>query len=699
MEATTLSEDNEHGKQYTMTEFIEYMSSNLLIVPSNPENHCVFWFQETDGHLPPPAATSTSMSIDQALIRERIKQGLQNITWYFWDSLLVQFWEPTIFNGRRFLTASRQPFALKTLYKGLSWYRKHCTNQDVLVDEGAKEEELWPLGRVFLNGQPESSPDLRFYSIKEYPLRDHALRCGVRRYMALPVFELQSNYCVGVLELVSFNTALLAMYFGLTHDVDGAFKKSNLRLLHMDGQSDTQTEGRKLALSEIKQMFTVVSETPNLPLAQAWIPCRGCSGNCNCMERALYTCDAEWNKQYELMNSDFLMACLFHKLQEGKGVAGRALSSVHKLCFCRSIYGFNITEYPLAHYARKAMLAVSFAICLQSAHTGSDPYVLEFFMLPGNQDDADPRSLIQSLLVRMTRQLLSFKVASGQQLGEELLVEIVRFRMDDEPVYFQKSPSDRYPLGFKVSESVSPPEAEQISPSDRCQAEPLKKFAAGGDVDSSTQAGNTSTVVTSLLGSEVVRMVSSERGRKRTSLQISYQELQSHFGKPEQEAADMLGVSRSTFKRVCRSYNISRWPFHIKNKANHSLFEVKSADKPGQDKGSIRVNCSGSNLSTQDLTKNPCSITVQDTSLVTIKANYQSKTVKFQLCISSGMANLEEEVAKRLKLKIGDFEMSYMDEDGSLILLSCDQDLWFCTKTLTSLGLTTIQVSVQSVSS
>ncbi|KAK4418455.1 protein NLP6 [Sesamum alatum] len=673
----------EHEEQYTMAEFVEYMSSNLLILPSNPENHNVFWFEEAgDGHPPPP----------QSEVGERIKLGLQSLTWFFWDSILIQFWELKISNGRRFLTTSSQPFALKRLFKGLSWYRKQCTNHRVSVEEG---EELGPLGRVFVNGQPESSPDVRFYSIKEYPLREHALRCGVRRHMVLPVFELQQqSACVGVLELVSFNTELLLMYFELCQSLDDAFKIFNLRLLHMDTQSQTQTEGRRLALSEIKQMmYKVVNETPYVPLAQAWIPCGGCSisGQCNCMERAYFACDPAWNKQYELINSDFLVACLFHKLQGGKGVAGRALSSINKLCFCRSIHAFNITEYPLAHYARKAMLAVSFAICLQSVHTGSDPYVLEFFMIPGNRDESDPRFLINSLLGIMTRQLRSFKVASGQVLGEELLVEVVRFCMDDESVYFQKSPSDRYPLGFKLSDPDSP--AEERTPSEGCRAEPpVIKFAgsSGGDVDSSTQSGNSTGFLTG--ADQLAR--TGKRERKRPGFQISYQDLQTHFGKPEKEVADILGVSQSTLKRACRSHNITRWPSHVRNKANPSMFEVKIAE------GSSGVSPSCSNQSTamqQDIMirNNPGTITDQYTSsLFTVKASYRTKTVKFQLSMSAGMARLEEELGKRLKLKVGDFETTYQDEDGCPILLTCDEDLRLCVQTLTSLGLTTIQVFV-----
>lgn len=148
-------------------------------------------------------------------------------------------------------------------------------------------------------------------------------------------------------------------------------------------------------------------------------------------------------------------------------------------------------------------------------------------------------------------------------------------------------------------------------------------------------------------------------------------------------------MSESTLKRLCREYNIPRWRSRTSNKANHSPCKVKSPDKTGQEAGySGATTPSYSNPST-------CSITVQDTKLV-IKANYQSKTVKFPVCASSGIATLEEQVAKRLKLKIGDFEISYEDEEGQSILLTCDDDWRFYTNTLTSSGSTTIRLSVTS---
>ena len=70
------------------------------------------------------------------------------------------------------------------------------------VDGRNGEEDLGIPGRVYLNKCPECTPDVEYYSVKENPQRDRALRCGVGQSCTLPVIEHSSQICVGVLELV-----------------------------------------------------------------------------------------------------------------------------------------------------------------------------------------------------------------------------------------------------------------------------------------------------------------------------------------------------------------------------------------------------------------------------------------------------------------------------------------------------------------
>ncbi|XVF01908.1 hypothetical protein REPUB_Repub04eG0129600 [Reevesia pubescens] len=75
---------------------------------------------------------------------------------------------------------------------------------------------------------------------------------------------------------------------------------------------------------------------------------------------------------------DFVHACVEHYLEEGQGVAGKALQSNHSF-FSTDVKTYDISDYPLVHHARKFNLNAAVAIRLRSTYTGDDDYILEFF--------------------------------------------------------------------------------------------------------------------------------------------------------------------------------------------------------------------------------------------------------------------------------------------------------------------------------
>lgn len=137
-------------------------------------------------------------------LRHKVITLLKHIA-SLWDGFhyLVQFWAVVKDEkGHHYLSNSSQPFCVDSPWKGGCWFRTHCV--DVDVGEGAEAEQLGSLGRAYLNKRPESTPDLRLYSSTEFPLRDHAARCGFRFYLALPLFDFRhQDSCYGVLEVLS----------------------------------------------------------------------------------------------------------------------------------------------------------------------------------------------------------------------------------------------------------------------------------------------------------------------------------------------------------------------------------------------------------------------------------------------------------------------------------------------------------------
>ncbi|XP_073046694.1 uncharacterized protein [Primulina eburnea] len=317
-------------------------------------------------------------------------------------NFLIQFWAPKIIKNRLYLSTSDHPFALGHLGRGLCFYRKQCMEHLYHVGDGAKEEELGPPGRVFLTGHQESSLELRLYSTREFPLLVPVIHCCAREYLVLPLFDVQQNNCFGVLECVGLPCCSLDFILDKLKEVD-------LRSTHVnhDLPSINIDNRRKLAVAEIEEMFQLLYWSAQLQLASAWMPCSQCATTnieIFCMERVCGL-DAYGNRK-------------FQKVNIGKGLIGRVLESKNKMGYFENLGDFSILEYPWAHHAQTYRLEFCFVICLQSSHSANDLYVLEFFISLGSEKDGYPWSYLSFLLSTMKINLKSFKVASGQQLGE-----------------------------------------------------------------------------------------------------------------------------------------------------------------------------------------------------------------------------------------------------------------------------------------
>lgn len=153
----------------------------------------------------PPGATTAVMDDEDSdgscMIKERMTQALR----YFKESteqhVLVQVWAPVKSGDRYVLTTSGQPFVLDPQSTGLLQYRTVSLMYMFSVD-GESDGDLGLPGRVFRQKLPEWTPNVQYYSSKEYPRLNHALHYNVRGTLALPVFEASGQSCVGVVELI-----------------------------------------------------------------------------------------------------------------------------------------------------------------------------------------------------------------------------------------------------------------------------------------------------------------------------------------------------------------------------------------------------------------------------------------------------------------------------------------------------------------
>ena len=181
-------------------------------------------------------------------------------------------------------------------------------------------------------------------------------------------------------------------------------------------------------------------------MANVWVPAGDCglsptNSNRSCMELTL-------------SNNYFVKSMPIHPVhwipvQVRKGMIGMVLASENKSCFCLNSSEFSIDDQPTSHYDMLDRRDVCFAICLQSSDIGNLVYVMEFFLYQGPATHMYVGSFLSLLLPIIEHELISFKLACGKQLGEELVVEVIEFSDANKLDSSELEPVYGYPVIFK----------------------------------------------------------------------------------------------------------------------------------------------------------------------------------------------------------------------------------------------------------
>nr|GEW46020.1 NIN-like protein [Tanacetum cinerariifolium] len=139
----------------------------------------------------------------QEEIKEKIRAALKLLT-FLEQHVLVQFWSPCVVGKHQILTTLDQPFGLGVASEELCFYRRSSEPDAFPVDKDNEEIEecTSPPARVYRQELPEWTFDITNYKSKDFPKQDLAIRCNLRGYMALPVFDIARKSCLGVLELL-----------------------------------------------------------------------------------------------------------------------------------------------------------------------------------------------------------------------------------------------------------------------------------------------------------------------------------------------------------------------------------------------------------------------------------------------------------------------------------------------------------------
>jgi hypothetical protein len=107
----------------------------------------------------------------------------------------------------------------------------------------------------------------------------------------------------------------------------------------------------------------------------------------------------------------FCHACLEYFLEKGQRLLGKAYA-FNQPSFELDVKSYKKIDYPLDHYGCLFGFNVIIVICLQSIHTSSDEYIMEFFLPPTCVDSQEQEVVLNSFSITMQRVCPSLRTVS-----------------------------------------------------------------------------------------------------------------------------------------------------------------------------------------------------------------------------------------------------------------------------------------------
>nr|XP_043631833.1 protein NLP4-like [Erigeron canadensis] len=497
---------------------------------------------------PSYAYPSTDTFFDDQTPQKRLIQAIHYLKESITDvDILIQLWLPVARGGECVLTTEDQPFILNSRSKGLLDYREISKSQLFATDDDSEAFFGLP-SLVFLKKFPMCTP-----RGKEDINQNAHQFCG---FLDIPVFELGSGTCLGVIEIVT--TSQYVNYHDQLNNICTALEAFDLRssefLIHP--KLKDYNGSYEVIMAEIRQVLKSVCETHCLPLAQTWGTCAQLGrGGCPQQSAACISVISSASYVFDPHVLGFYEACSQLHLLQGEGIAGKALVT-NQPCFATDITAFCRAEYPLAEHAKLFGLGGAVAIRLRSTYMESIDFILEFFLPHDCRTDEDQKQMLSSISYVIQHVSKSLHVINDEELADEV-------KETSEPSWISHMlEAEHRGESFTVSMGSHKEEPQEFQVINQYDT-----LGCGKQIQPDTRPKRRRR-------SSVTRR-SDEKKRVKAERNITLPVLQQYFPGSLKDAAKNIGVCPTTLKRICREHGIMRWPSRKIKKVGHSLKKLQ----------------------------------------------------------------------------------------------------------------------------